>query len=140
MPDRLRMLSRLGLYSALAVVMACGKAPAPAMAKPAAAPSTDTLRLAERDSLRTASGLVLVLHDVAVKLRSPDRRSILRARLTLRDSSGSEERSLRSDEGWTRALGWELSLTGGTDTSANLAIRRYPEGASDRAQGDRNSQ
>ena len=140
MTDRLRMGSRLGLYSALTVVMACGKAPAPAMAKPAAVRSTDTLHLAEGDSLRIASGVVLLLHDVAIKLRSPDRRSILRARLTLRDSTGSEERSLRSDEGRTRALGWELRLVGGTDSTAALTIRRTTEGSSVPAPGSRSSE
>jgi hypothetical protein len=140
MPERLEWLNRLGLFLALAVVTACGKAPAPAVAKPAAVHSTDTVRLVEGDSLRTASGLVLVLHDVAMKLRSPDRRGILRARLTLRDSSGSEERSLRSDEGWTRALGWELSLAGGTDSTADLAIRRTTEESPDHAPASRSSE
>lgn len=139
MADALGLSFRLGICLALAGVMACGKAPAPPVAARLPAQSADTVRMAEGDSLRTSAGLVLYVQEVVIKLRSPDRRSILRARVTLRDSSGSEDRNLYSDKGWTRALGWEIGLLSGSDTSVAMAIRRAPADAPAEPDSGRNS-
>ncbi len=124
-----RLSIQLGICLALAGVTACGNAPAPPVTARVTVQSPDTVRLATGDSLRTSAGLFLHLQDVAIKLTYPERRSILRANMTLRDSSGSEKRSLRSDKGWSRALGWEINLLDGSDTSVVLAIRRAPANA-----------